>query len=327
MAKRNNAFGVFGATLLFALGMLAGWSAAMAQVASPHQFINVLSGNTGGVYYTLGGALSNIYSAKIPGVRASSQATRGSADNLNILQQGRGEIAFTQGDSLVLAWAGDAGSGFKGKLDKLRGIAAIYPNYIQIVATKESSIKTFAELKGKRVSVGAARSGMVLNAQALAKAAGLSFKDFAKAENMTFEDAVDLLKNKQLDAAFVAGGLGFPALVDISNTFSVVFVEIPGGIVNKAGSPYVKTFIPKGTYKGQDADVQTAGLPNYFVTRADLSADLVYNMTKVIFDSTAELIAAHPAASGIKLERAVETMPIPLHPGAQKYYKEKGLVK
>jgi uncharacterized protein len=315
------------AILLFSLGLFAGSSVAVAQSTPSHQFINVLSGNTGGVYYVLGGALSNIYSVKIPGARASSQSTKGSAENLTLLQQGRGEIAFTQGDSLVLAWTGDADSGFKGQLHKLRGIAAIYPNYIQIVATKESGIKTFAELKGKRVSIGAARSGMVLNAQALSKAAGLRFQDFAKADNMNFEDAVDLLKNKQLDAAFVAGGLGLPALVDISNTFSVIFVEVPAWIVNKAGSPYVKAVIPKGTYKGQDADVQTAGLPNYFVTRADLSADLVYNMTKAIFDSTADLVAAHPAAAGIKLERAVETMPVPLHPGAQKYYKEKGLIK
>ena len=326
MITRNFLLMLMGATLLSILGMLA-VAPAVAQPAAPNQFINVLTGGTGGVYYPLGGALSNVFAAKIPRTKPSVQATKGSVENLNLLQQGKGEIAFTLGDSLAFAWAGDADAGFKSKLDKLRGIAAIYPNYIQIVATKESGIKTLADLKGKRLSVGAPKSGTELNARKLLGAAGITYKELGKVEYLPFEESVDLMRNRQLDATLQSGGLGIPALRNIANAFSVVIVEVPSGIVNKVGVPYTKGVIPKDTYKGQDADVQAVTVLNYFVTRADVPADLVYNMTKAIFESAAELVAAHPAAGGIKLERALDGMPVPLHPGAQKYYKEKGLIK
>ena len=307
--------------------MFAAATVAVAQPAAPGQFINILTAGTGGIYYPLGGALSNIFAAKIPGTRPSVQATKGSVENLNILQQGRGEIAFTLGDTLALAWAGSEDAGFKSKLDKLRGIAAIYPNYIQIVASKESGIKTLTDLKGKRVSVGAAKSGTELNARKLLAAAGITYKDLAKVEYLPFEESVDLMRNRQLDATLQSAGLGVPALRNFANAFSVIVVEVPAAAVAKAGAPYTKGVIPKDTYKGQDADVQTATIPNYLVTRADLPVDLIYNMTKAVFESTAELAAAHSAAAGINLQRALDGMPVTLHPGAAKYFKEKGLVK
>ncbi len=307
--------------------MFAAATVAVAQPAAPGQFINILTAGTGGIYYPLGGALSNIFAAKIPGTRPSVQATKGSVENLNILQQGRGEIAFTLGDTLALAWAGSEDAGFKSKLDKLRGIAAIYPNYIQIVASKESGIKTLTDLKGKRVSVGAAKSGTELNARKLLAAAGITYKDLAKVEYLPFEESVDLMRNRQLDATLQSAGLGVPALRNFANAFSVTVVEVPAAAVAKAGAPYTKGVIPKDTYKGQDADVQTATIPNYLVTRADLPVDLIYNMTKAVFESTAELAAAHSAAAGINLQRALDGMPVTLHPGAAKYFKEKGLVK
>jgi TRAP transporter TAXI family solute receptor len=255
------------------------------------------------------------------------QATKGSVENLHILQQGRGELAFTLGDTLALGWAGQADAGFKSKLDKLRGIAAIYPNYIQIVAVQESGIRTFADLKGKRLSVGAPRSGTELNARKLLAAAGISYKDLRKIEYLPFEESVDLMKNRQLDATLQSAGLGVPALRNLANAFSVVVVEIPAAVVAKAGPPYTTGIIPKDTYRGQDTDVRTATVPNYLVTRSGLEADLVYDMTKAIFASVDELVATHPAAAGIKLERALDGMPIPLHQGAQKFFREKGLMK
>jgi TRAP transporter TAXI family solute receptor len=311
--------------LVFLVIAVAATSESVAQPET--QFINILTGGTGGVYYPLGGALSNIFAKKVPGTKPSVQATKGSVENLLIVQQGRGELAFTLGDALALAWAGDADAGFRSKLDKLRGVAAIYPNYIQIVATKESGIKTLADVKGKSLSVGAAKSGTELNARKLLGAAGIAYKDLSKVEYLPFEESVDLMRNKQLDATLQSGGLGIPALRDFANAFSVTFVEVPAAVVAKVGVPYAKGTIPKETYKGQSADVQTATVRNYLVTRADLSADLVYNLTKAVFDSTAELTAAHSAAADIKLERALDGMPIPLHPGAQKFFKEKGLIK
>jgi TRAP transporter TAXI family solute receptor len=295
--------------------------------ASRNQFINILTAGRGGVFYPLGGALSNIFDEKIPGTRPSVQSTRGSVENLNLLQQRKGEIAFTQGDALAFAWRGDEAAGFKSKFDTLRGITAIYPSYIHIVALRDSGIKTIADLKGKRLSVGAPRSGTELDTRYLLNAAGIDYKDLGKAVYLPFEESVDLMKNKQLDATFQVGGLGIPALREIANSFSVVFVEVPSEVVAKAGVPYATGTIPKGTYKGQDSDVPTATLLNYIVTRADLSTELVYDMTKAIFDSLPQLVAAHPAATGIKLERALDGMPVPLHPGAQRFFKEERLIK
>jgi TRAP transporter TAXI family solute receptor len=295
--------------------------------AKADDFINILTGGTSGVYYPLGVAMSKIYTDKIAGARPSVQATKASVENLNLLQQGKGEIAFTLGDSLALAWAGDADAGFKAKLDKLRGVGAIYPNYIQIVASKESGIKTLADLKGKRLSVGAPKSGTEINARAILGAAGLAYADLGKVEYLPFAESVDLMKNRQLDATLQSAGLGVASIRDLSTSVDINVVEIPAAIVDKIGAPYVKATIPAKTYGGQDADVATAAVVNYLVTRADASDDLVYKMTKATYDSVPDLIAAHQAAKAIKLETALEGLPVPLHPGAAKYWKEKGVAK
>ena len=302
-------------------------SLATSGARAADEFINILTGGTSGVYYPLGVAISKVFTEKVPGTRPSVQATKASVENLVLLQQGKGEIAFTLGDSLAFAWAGDEEAGFKGKLDKLRGVAAIYPNFIQVVASKESGIKTLADLKGKRLSVGAPKSGTELNARAILAAAGLTYKDLGKIEYLPFAESVDLMKNRQLDATLQSAGLGVSAIRDLASSLDITVVEVPGALVDKIGAPYVKAVIPANTYTGQTQDVQAAAVVNYLVTRAGLSDDLVYQMTKSIFDGRDELVAAHQAASDIKLEAALQGMPIPVHPGAQKYFREKGLLK
>lgn len=316
-------------TLLFSAIMAAITTVSMAQPATPNQyrFINILTAGTGGVFYPLGEALSNIFAAQIPGIKPSVQSTKGSVENLKLLQQGRGEIAFTQGDVLAFAWAGNADAGFRSKIDKVRSITAIYPSYIHIMALKQSGIKTIFDLKGKRVSVGARNSGTELDTRKILGAAGINYKDLGKAVYLPFEESVDLMKNNELDATLQVGGLGIPAIREIANAFPVVFVEVPREIVAKAGVPYAAGIIPKDTYKGQDTDVRTVKLLNYIVARADLQAGVVYDMTKAIFDSTGELVAAHPAAAAIKLGGALDGNPVPLHPGAEKFFKEKGLIQ
>lgn len=302
-------------------------SSGKAQSLAQGQFINILTATTGGVFYPLGGVLKDVFATKIPGSRPSVQATRGSVENLNILQSGKAEIAFTEGVSLAAAWVGNADMGFKQKLDKLRGIASLYSSYIQIIASQASGIKTIGDLKGKRLSVGAKISGTQLSARVLLKAAGITYDDLQVVEYVGFEESVDHMKNRELDASFQVVALGGPALVEFASTFPATFVEIPADVIDRAGAPYVKSVIPKGTYKGQDADVRTAALPNFLVTAVNQPDDLVYAMVKAIFDSTAQLIAVHPAAKGINLESALVGMPIPLHPGAQRFYREKGMIK
>lgn len=288
------------------------------------EFINILTGGQSGVYYPLGVAIEKLVAENIADSSPSTQSTKASVENLNLLQDGKGELAFALGDSVAFAWEGNEEAGFKGKLDKLRAVGAIYPNYVQIVASKDSGIATLADLKGKRLSVGAPRSGTELNARAILAAAGLTYDDLGKVEYLPFAESVELIKNRQLDATLQSAGLGVASIRDLATSVEIVVVEVPADIVAKVGSPYLAATIPAGTYQGQDADVATAAVPNFLVTRADLSDDLVYAMTKAVYENLDALVAAHAAAKGITLEGATANLPIPLHPGAERYFKEKG---
>jgi uncharacterized protein len=313
------------------LRLIAAAVAAAAVLSAPatgaQQFVNVLTGGTSGVYYPLGVAIGKIFSDKLPNVKTQVQATKASVENLILLQHGRGEIAFALGDSLKAAWDGDAEAGFKTRLDKLRIIGAIYPNYIQIVATADSGIKTLADLKGKSLSVGAPKSGTELNSRAILAAAGLSYRDLRKVEYLPFAESVDLMKNRQLDATLQSAGLGVASLKDLSTSIDIVVVSVPKAVVDKIGPPFTSMEIPANTYAGQEKDVPTAAVINYLVTSTAVSDDLAYQMTKLIFESLPELAKAHAAGKDIKLETAASGSPIPLHPGAIRYYKEKGLLK
>jgi TRAP transporter TAXI family solute receptor len=289
------------------------------------QFINILTGGTGGVYYPLGVAMSKIYAEHIKDSKPTVQSTKASVENLNLLQSGRGEIAFTLGDTLADAWKGNAEVGFAKKLDKLRTVAAIYPNYIQIAALKSANIKTLTDLKGKRLAVGAPKSGTELNARAVLGGAGMTYKDLGKVEYLPFNESVELMKNRQLDATLISAGLGVSAIRDLCASVDCVIVSIPKSVVEKIGTPYLPGTIPANTYNGQDSAVEVATVQNYLVTRSDLKDDVVYEMTKTFFDNLPALQAAHAAAKSIKLDQAAKSPPVPLHPGAAKFYKEKGV--
>jgi hypothetical protein len=294
--------------------------------ASADDFVNVLTGGTAGVYYPLGVAISKVLTDKVPGTRPSVQATKGSVENLNLIQGGKGEIAFTLGDSLAAAVAGSADAGFKAPLDNVQTLGAIYPNYVQIVASQESGIKTLADLKGKRLSVGAPKSGTELNARAILAAAGMSYEDLGKVEYLDFAQSVELMKNRQIDATLQSAGLGVASIRDLATSVPVVVVAVPEDIAQKMGQPFFSATIPANTYEGQEEDVATVAVPNFLVTRADLSEDLVYKITQAIYENLPELQAAHAAAKGITLDKAAKGSPAPLHPGAQKYFTEKNVM-
>lgn len=312
----------------FVAGMVVALTAAAAQPAHAQEFINVLTGGTSGVYYPLGVALANIYGKAIPKAKTSVQSTKASVENLNLLQAGKGEIAFTLGDSLSDAWKGNAEAGFSRKLDKLRGISAIYPNYIQIVASANSGIKTLADLKGKRISVGAPKSGTELNARAVLGAVGISYKDFSKVEYLAFGESVDLMKNRQLDVTLQSAALGVASIRDLAQSIDIVVVPVPPEVVKKISDPaYFATTIPADTYRGQTEAVPAVAVGNFLVTQSGVSNETAYTMTKALYENLDAMAAAHVAAKAIKLENAVTGMPVPLHPGAERFYKEKGLIK
>ncbi|MDP5308064.1 TAXI family TRAP transporter solute-binding subunit [Paracoccus spongiarum] len=299
--------------------------AALPGLAGAQQFINILTGGTSGVYYPVGGALSKIYTEAMPDAKVQVQATKASVENLNLLQQGKGEIGISLGDSVKLAVEGNAEAGFPQPLDKLRGISAMYPNFIQIVASQDSGIKTLADLKGKALSVGAPKSGTELNARAILAAAGMSYEDLGKVEYLPFAESVELMKNRQLDATLQSAGLGVASLKDLSTSIPITVVSVPEDVAASLGAPYVAETIPANTYDGQAEAVPTVAVINYLVSSDAVSDDLAYQMTRSMYENLDELAAAHAATAGIDVKNALQGMPVPLHPGAKRYYDEVGV--
>lgn len=309
-------------------GLVAGAVLAISGGAAVNaqEFINILTGGTSGVYYPLGVALSEIYAEEIEGARTQVQATKASVENLNLLQQGKGELAFALGDSVKAGWDGVEEAGFPQPLTDLRAIAAIYPNYVQVVSSAESGITSFADLKGKSMSVGAPASGTELNARAIFAASGMSYDDLGKLEYLPYAESAELMKNRQLDSTLQSSGLGVAFIKDLSATMDINIVAIPAEVVEKIGAPYIPAVIPAGTYDGQDEDVPTAAIGNILVTRAGVSDETAYQMTKLLFENLERLKASHSAAGAIDPAKATEGLSIPLHPGAERYYREMGLL-
>lgn len=311
------------------LGLLV---AAAILVNSPNTHanppsINILTGGTSGVYYPLGMSLSDLYGESIEGSTTSVRATKASVENLNLLQIARGQLAFALGDSVADAWKGNEDAGFRAPRDRLRAIAGIYPNYIQIVASQASGIRSLEDLRGKRISVGAPRSGTELNARAIFKAAGLSYKDMGQVEFKPYAESVELIEKGQLDATLQSAGLGMAAIRELAERMPITFVAIPEQVVSRIGGAYQPGIIPAGTYRGQASAVTTATITNLLVSQTSVSDDLAYQMTRLLFENLGRLAEAHPAAKDIQLERATNGLPIPLHPGAERFYREVGVLK
>ena len=312
--------------LLARCAVLAAASLSTALAAT--QFIQILAGGTNSVYYPLGVALAAAIDQAMPQVKTTVQATKGSADNLSLLQAGRGDVAFALGDTLAAAWRGNADAGFNAPLTRLRGIAALYPNYVQIVARADSGIRTLADLRHKTLSVGARGSATELAARTILAAAGLSYRDLARVDYRPFGESIELLKNRQVDASLVSASLAISALRDLASAYDVVWVPIPADVIKKMGDPvYFPARIPAGTYRGQSADLPTAAVENYLVTHEGTSDELIYAITRALWSSLDRLSAAHAAGKAIDRSRPLDGMPVPLHPGAQRYYSEIGVLR
>jgi TRAP transporter TAXI family solute receptor len=309
--------------LIFAAAMAAAIGPAAAQTN-----IVILTGSTSGVYYPLGTAISNSFAKAIPGARSSVQVTQGSVENLRLLDASDGELAFTLGDTLSAAWKGNTEAGFKAPLSKLRGLAAIYRNYIQVVVSVSSGIQTLADLRGKRVSVGPKQSGTELNARAIFAAAGLRYEDFGRTDYLPFGQSAKLIESGTLDATLQSVGLGVDSIRHLATAVPIKLLPIlKDTVINIRDPAYVPAVIPARTYEGQTVEVETASVVNFLVTREDLSGDMVYAMTKAIFSNLDQLVQTHPAARGITVKDAATAMPLPLHAGAERYYREIGVIR
>lgn len=289
----------------------------------PSQLI-IATGGTGGTYYPLGGGMAEQITQHA-GITATAQTTGASAENMRLIRDAKADIAFTQSDIAEYASKGTQMFQQDGAIDKFQAIGALYNETIQIVVAADSNINSVADLKGKRVSVGAPGSGTELNAQQILEVYGLTFDDL-QLQRLSFADSAKAIQDGQLDAAFQTAGTPTAAITELATTAGVKIIPLDADKIDAliAKYPfYVKQTIPANTYKTVSEDVQTVAVRSMLVVRSDLSEDLVYKVTKAIFDNLDKL--GHAKAKEISVENALSGVSLPVHPGAQKYFTEKGV--
>lgn len=285
------------------------------------RFVTIATGGASGPYNIIATTLADIYSSQLH-TNSKTQTTGASVENLNLIGQNKVEMAFVMSDTLNDAVNGTGN--FPNKIENVNQIAALYPNYVQIVTSKRSGIKTITDLKGKRIATGAQNSGVELNARNLLAGFGISYNDI-RVDYLGYAEAADALKAGTLDAAFLTSGLPNSALMELQQSFDLQLVSIPAeGIEQLAQNrPYFNAMtIPANTY-GNPEPIPTAAIKNALVVRSDLSEQDVYLLTKTFFENLDKLQTAHQAAKDIHLDQAQQGLVAPMHIGAKKYYEER----
>jgi len=308
--------------------------AIVALVAAPAMAqekinLSIGTGGTGGVYYPLGGGLANVLSKHVPGMSATAEVTGGSVDNLKLIGTGKPYLGFSMTDAALDAARGE--DKFKGQKVPLRTLAILYPNRMHVVSVEGTGVNSMKDLKGKRVSTGSPGSATEVMAFRVIEAAGLDKDKDMRRERLGVAESVNALKDKKIDAFFWVGGLPTAAVTDLAATPGVKIkmidhAETVGPMNKKYGNLYVEDVIPRTTYSGMTADNKQATVMNILVAHENLSEQAAYNVVKTIFEKRDDLIAVHKEAENFKLEnQKTASTPVPFHPGALKYFKEKGV--
>jgi TRAP transporter TAXI family solute receptor len=316
---------------IFAALSLIFWLVALSLGTASAQVktrLSVATGGTGGVYYPLGGGLAALISKHLPGVDATAEVTTASVDNMKLLNADRVALALTQADIASDAYQGRM-KGFNEKI-AVRTISALYSNYMHIVTLNGLGIKSVNDLKGKRVSTGAPGSGTEIKGLRVLEAYGISPRDLKSQDRLSATESAGALKDRRIDAFIWDGGLPTAAILDLGATPGIRIQLIGHGdavakMTSKYGPVYFVGTIPKGTYGGIETDVQVAALTNLLTVHERMNESLAYQITKLLHERTADLVAVHQAAKEVTLKSAVVGSPVPFHPGALRYYKEKGV--
>ena len=293
------------------------------------QNISIATGGTGGVYYPMGGGLAAVLSKHVPGMQATAEVTGGSVDNLKLIASGKPYVAFSMTDAAQDALRGE--DKFKGNKVPLKTLVILYPNRMHVVSIEGRGVAKMADLKGKRVSTGSPGSATEVMAFRVIEAAGLDKDQDLKRERLGVAESVNAIKDGKIDAFFWVGGLPTAAVTDLANTPStklklVDHADAVAAMNKKYGNLYVEDTIPKDTYKGMDADNKQATVMNILVVHESMDDKTAYNIVKAVFDKRDDLIAVHKESANIRLEnQKAATSPIPFHPGAMKYFAEKGI--
>jgi TRAP transporter TAXI family solute receptor len=308
----------FSACLVLAASTLAG-----------AQNISIATGGTGGVYYPMGGGMASVLSKFVPGMSATAEVTGGSVDNLKLIGTDKPYIGLTMADATLDAYKGE--DKFKGAKVPVRTLMILYPNRMHLVSVEGKGINKLADLKGHRISTGSPGSATEVMAFRILEAAGLDKDKDVKRERLGAAESVNAIKDNKIDAFFWVGGLPTAAVTDLANTPGtklkmIDHSEVVAKMNQKYGNLYVEDVIPKSMYKGMDSDNKQATVMNLLVAHEKMDDKTAYNIVKTIFDKRADLIAVHKEAENFKLEnQKASASPIPFHPGAVKYFAEKGV--
>ncbi|MCO5105501.1 MAG: TAXI family TRAP transporter solute-binding subunit [Burkholderiaceae bacterium] len=311
----------------FVKGILVAAALGVAALASAQSMrLSIGTGGTGGVYYPMGGGMAAILSKYVPGWEATAEVTGASVANLQLIGQGKQDFGFTMADAAYDAVSGLAK--FKDKKVDARTLMVLYPNKMHVVTTEASGIRTLADLKGKRISTGEPNSGTEVMAMRLLEAAGID-KDVQR-ERLSVAEGVNAIKDRKIDALIWVGGLPTAAITDLATTPGITLKLIDhaqyADAMNKKWGPlYVKGKIPANTYKGQTADVANLDVWNLLVADRKMSDQQAYTIVKTLIERKDELVAVHREAKNITLDAQASASPIPFHPGARKYFEERGV--
>jgi len=293
------------------------------------QNISIATGGTGGVYYPMGGGLAAVLSKYVPGMEATAEVTGGSVDNLKLIGSGKPYVGFVMSDAAQDAYKGV--DKFKGHKVEVRTLMVLYPNRMHVVTVEGKGINKFADLKGKRISTGSPGSATEVMAFRMIEAAGMDKDKDMKRERLSVAESVNALKDGKIDAFFWVGGLPTAAVSDLANTPGnkikmIDNAELVPAMNKKYGNLYVEDVIPKATYRGMEADNHQATVQNILVANENMDEKTAYNIVKAVFDHKADIVAVHKEAANFKLEnQKKDASPIPWHPGAVKYFAEKGI--
>jgi len=315
----------------FAISALAVSAALIAGAALAQQGLNIAiaTGGTGGVYYPLGGGMANVLSKHVPGMQASARVTGGSVDNLKLIGSQQSEVALVMVDAALDALKGE--DKFKGSPVDVRTLMVLYPNRMHVVSMEGTGVEKMSDLKGKRVSTGSPGSATEVMAFRVIEAAGLDKDKDMRRERLGVAESVNALKDRKIDAFFWVGGLPTAAVTDLGATPNVKIKMIDhADTVEKMNKKYDNLYttgvIPAKTYPGQDKDNPIAVVQNILVANAKMSDKVAYDIVKTFIEKRDELVAVHAEAESIKLEnQSPKNSPIPWHPGAMKYFSDKGL--
>ncbi|MBN1334101.1 MAG: TAXI family TRAP transporter solute-binding subunit [Synergistales bacterium] len=318
--------------VLLAICLVFGFS---VQAEATTYRVNIATATTGGAYYPIGNAMAQIWTKKVDGVKAAAQSTAGTPQNVELMMNEEVQIALGQNGICYYAFNGtgtyEGKKGFPAK--SLRGITALYPNVMHWVVASDSDIASVADLRGQKIVPGAVASATEVNTREMLSVYGLNYMQDAgevnvKADFVGYNEAVDLLKNRQIVASHIAGGVPTAAVLDVLSTGAARLISLEEDKIIEITEKYPWYFpytIKAGTYPKQEEDIHTIALSNILFTRADQPEELIYMLTKSIYDYHDDLVSAHKATQNTILENALNGMTLPLHPGSVKYYQEQGI--